>query len=194
MMEEGLALHGLGAEEIDVVIMTHLHTDHAAGAVKLQDGAFVPRFPNARYILDKTEFDRATNPDERSAAVYVPDRYHALVDAGLVDMIDGEAELFPGIRAVPTGGHSEGHFALEIESEDQQVWYYADIFATSAHMGVAYVPATDLFPLDTMAVKRRVLPRVLEENVVMAYDHDVNIPLGRVRQEGRKYVVTPVDE
>jgi len=193
MMDSGLAGIGLTPDDIDVVILTHLHTDHAGGIAKLVDGKFVPRFANARHIIDKTEWDRAINPDERTGAVYLPERYRPIEEAGLVDFIDGETELFPGVRAVPTGGHSEGHFALEIESEGKQVFYYADIFATSAHMGVAYVPATDLFPLDTMAVKRRVLPRIIEENVVMAYDHDVNIPLGRVRQEGRKYVVTPVE-
>lgn len=191
-LSEGLAGLGLTTDDIDYVILTHLHTDHAGGAVKRDGNQFVPRFKNARYIASRQEWRAALNPDERTSAVYLPDRYLALEKAGQVDLIGADTELFPGVRAVFTGGHTEGHFGLEMESGDRKVFYYADIFCTSNHMPVAYVPAVDLFPGQTMAIKRKKLPEIVGDSVVMAFDHDINTPLGVVRQDGRRLVVDKI--
>ena len=183
----GLSEAGLKAEEVDYVILTHLHTDHAGGGViRNSDGEFVPRFPNAKYIASKEEFKVATNPNERTAAVYVPERYHALQNAGQLELIDANTDLFAGVRAVFTGGHTEGHFGLEMESEGEHVWYYADIFPTSAHVRVPYVPATDLYPLQSMQIKRAKLPEVIDKKVVLAFDHDTFSPFARVTMTDKK--------
>ncbi|MCK4632475.1 MAG: MBL fold metallo-hydrolase [candidate division Zixibacteria bacterium] len=191
-MESGLASLGLSVDSIDYVILTHLHTDHAGGAVRLDDGQFVPRFPNATIIADKTEWQVAMNPNERTAAVYVPERYQALKDSGRLELIDGNTELFSGIRAVHTGGHTEGHFGLEMESDGQKVFYYADIFCMAAHMRVPFVPATDLYPLETMEAKRKALPKIMADNVVVAFDHDMTMPFARVSEVDGKIIVQPV--
>jgi glyoxylase-like metal-dependent hydrolase (beta-lactamase superfamily II) len=193
MMDEGLASLGLTVEDIDYVILTHLHTDHAAGAVKLEGGRYVPRFPKARYVIGRSEWKTAMKPDERTSAVYSPERLGALKEAQVVDLIDADREIFHGVRTVHTGGHTSGHFGLEMESGGQKVWYYADIFCTSAHLKVAYVPATDLYPLETMEIKREKLPQIIEEQVVMAFDHDPRRPLARVYyDDNNKLTVAPV--
>ncbi|MFQ6008410.1 MAG: MBL fold metallo-hydrolase [Candidatus Zixiibacteriota bacterium] len=191
-MEPGLASMGLTTDDIDYVILTHLHTDHAGGAVKLIDGEFAPRFGKAKYLVCKEEWKVATHPDERTAAVYAPQRYFALKDAGQVEFIDANTELFPGIKAVYTGGHTEGHFGLQMESGGKKVWYYADIYCTSHHMKVPYIPATDLFPLQSMEVKRQTLPEIIGDKIVMAYDHDIKIPFGIAKEDGKKIVVSKI--
>jgi len=191
-LEKGLSNLNLTPDDIDYVLLTHLHTDHAGGAVKKVNGQYVPRFKNARYVINREEWRAAVNPDERTGAVYIPERLLPLEKAGQVDFIEGDTELFQGLRAVVTGGHTESHYALEIESEGTSVFYYADIFCTSKHMKVAYVPATDLYPLQTMEVKRRTLPRIVNRNVIMAFDHDVQHPLARIREAGGKFVAEPV--
>ncbi|MEA1980674.1 MAG: MBL fold metallo-hydrolase, partial [candidate division Zixibacteria bacterium] len=178
--------------DIDYVILTHLHTDHSAGTVKLENDKFVPRFPNAKIIISKEEWEDAINPNERTSAVYIPERFFALQNANQVELIELDKEILPGIKAVRTGGHTGGHFALEIESDNQRLYYYADIFPSSTHIKVPFVPATDLYPLDTMAIKRKKLPEIIENEVVMAFDHDINIPLGIVRQDGKKIFVESV--
>ncbi|MBU8934593.1 MAG: MBL fold metallo-hydrolase [candidate division Zixibacteria bacterium] len=193
MLESGLQGLGLSVEDIDVLILTHLHTDHAGGAVRKEGDAFVPRFPNAKCFISRQEWADALNPNERTGAVYIPARYQALEEAGQVELIDPDVELFPGIRAVHTGGHTDGHFGLQIESQGNKLWYYADIFCTSVHMAVPFVPATDLYPLDTMEAKRRALPEIVNDSVIVAFDHDVNMPFGRVTQEGRKVKVEAFD-
>lgn len=191
-LESGLQELGITPDDIDYVILTHLHTDHAGGAVKLVDGQYVPRFANARYIINKNEWQTALEPNERTAAVYVPERLRPLQEAGVVDFIDGNTELFPGIKAAHTGGHTEGHFALEMESEGQQVFYYADLYCTTHHMPLPFVPATDILPLETMEAKRRTLPTIVDTGVIMAFDHDVVNPFARIKQDGRKLIAEPV--
>jgi glyoxylase-like metal-dependent hydrolase (beta-lactamase superfamily II) len=193
-LESGLKSLGLTAREIDYVVLTHLHTDHAGGAVKQVDGAYAPRFSNARHIVSREEWTSAMAPDERTSAVYAPERLKPLEDAGLVDFIDNDTEILPGIRAVFTGGHTASHYALEMESDGAKVFYYADIFCTSAHMGVPYVPATDLYPSDTMEIKRKTLSRIVNQNVVMAFDHDVTAPLARIVSDGRRMKALPVED
>ncbi|MFQ5453470.1 MAG: MBL fold metallo-hydrolase [Candidatus Zixiibacteriota bacterium] len=193
-LESGLSSVGLSPDDIDYVILTHLHTDHAGGAVKLVDDNYVPRFPNAKYIASKQEWEQAINPNERTMAVYVPQRYFPLKESGQLELIDADTELFPGIKAAFTGGHTEGHFALEMESGGQKVYYYADIFCTSHHMGVPYVPATDLDPVQSMIIKRKKLPEIISDNIIMAFDHDINIPLGKVKQDGKKLIVEKAED
>jgi glyoxylase-like metal-dependent hydrolase (beta-lactamase superfamily II) len=193
-LDQGLADLGLTADDIDFVLLTHLHTDHAGGAVVRKGKGYVPRFRSARYCISKKEWDLAMSPDERTAAVYVPERLQPLEDAGVIEWVTGDGELFPGIKAGFTGGHTEGHYALEIESEGTAVFYYADIFCTTAHLKVPYVPGSDLFPVETMEIKRRTLPRIINHNVVMAFDHDVDTPLARVRDLDGTLTVEPVRE
>jgi glyoxylase-like metal-dependent hydrolase (beta-lactamase superfamily II) len=191
-LDRGLASLGLSAEEIDYVILTHLHTDHCGGAVKLTDGQYVPRFPNAKYIIDKKEWEAALHPDERTGAVYIPQRLTPLEEAGQLELIESSTQLFPGIKAVFTGGHSVGHFGIEMESEGRQVWYYADIFPMTPHIRVPFIPATDVFPLTSMEAKRRALPRLINQDVILAFDHDTRIPFGRVKEVDGKLSVEPV--
>ncbi len=191
-MDSGLTALGLKTSDIDYVFLSHLHSDHAAAIVKQVDGQYLPRFEKAKYLIGREEWEAAMHPDERTAPVYSPPRLLTIKDAGQLELIDGNTELFPGIRTVFTGGHSVGHLALEMESQNKRVYYYGDIFPTRHHMKVAYVPATDVFPLQTMEAKRKILPKLLNEDIVLAFDHDVVATLATVSEQERKIIVSPV--
>jgi len=190
----GAGLKGLGLsnDDIDYVILTHLHTDHAGGVATLDNGEFVPRFKNAKYLVSKEEWEVAMNPSERTSPVYHPQRLNSIKDAGQLEIVDLNTELFPGIKAVYTGGHTEGHFGLEIESDGKKIFYYSDIFPTVWHMPVAYIAATDVRPLESMEIKRKTLPRLLNDDTIVAFNHDPNMTFGKISQDGRKFKVTPV--
>lgn len=192
-IELGIMNLGISPEMIDYVFLSHLHTDHSGGTVKKNNGQMVTRFPKARYIVQKAEWEDAINPDERTSAVYIPERLHVLEAAGQLDLIDGDTEFLPGVRGVVTGGHTRGHQALEAESDGMTFVYYADIVPSSHHIKVPYVASVDLFPLDTMKVKRELLKKLLNNNMVIGFDHDVDIKIGRLREEEIKVVVDRVE-
>jgi len=191
-LESGLAEFGVTPEKIDFVILTHLHTDHAGGAVKLTNGEYVPRFENARYIVSRDEWRIATNPDERTRAVYIPERLRPLEEAGQVEFIERDTELFPGVRAIHTGGHTADHFALEIESEGKGLFYYADILSTVAHLPVAYIPAVDLYPAESMKIKRTMLNKLVDRDIILALDHDISTPLVKLKENKGRPAAVPV--
>jgi glyoxylase-like metal-dependent hydrolase (beta-lactamase superfamily II) len=192
-IESGLKQAGLSADDIDLVFLSHLHTDHTGGAIKNENGKMAPRFGKAKYIVQKEEWEDAVNPNERTAAVYIPERMKVLESSGQLELIDGDAEIMPGIRAVKTGGHTRGHQALEATSDGTTVVYYADIIPSSHHIKIPYVASADLFPLETMQVKEKLLSRLMEENIAIAFDHDIDIKIGRLNEEENKIIVNRIE-
>ncbi len=192
-IETGLQKIGLSPDDIDIVFLTHLHTDHAGGTVKLEGDSFIPRFKNARYYTQQIEWNDAMNPNERTAAVYISERLKTMETAGQLEILDGDTEILPGIKAVVTAGHTPGHQGIEMTSDGITVVYYADIVPSSYHVRVPYVAAVDLDPVTTMDVKRRLVKFLLEGEKYIVFDHDIDIKIGRLRQDGKKVLVDKVE-
>ena len=190
-IETGLNELGFATDDIDYVILSHLHTDHAGGTVMKKGDKMVPRFKNARYVTQKAEWNDAMNPDERTSAVYKVDMLQVLEQAGQLDLVDGDFELLPGVKLVKTGGHTAGHQGVEFSSGGKTVVYYADIIPFSHHFKVPYVASVDLYPRETMKVKRELTRRALAGNFAIAFDHDIEIPIGIAREDGLKTVIEP---
>ena len=101
---------GSRAEDIDIVLASHLHFDHVGGfTVRDADGRLRPRFPRARYVVRRGEWDDATHPHERNRASYLPENFVPLADAGVLELVDDDAEIMPGVRVRRTGGHTAHH-------------------------------------------------------------------------------------
>jgi glyoxylase-like metal-dependent hydrolase (beta-lactamase superfamily II) len=191
-LESGLRSFGLTPDDIDYVILSHLHLDHIGGAVRLTDGGYVPRFPKSRHVVSRQEWHDALHPSERSAAAYSGPRCLALEAAGQLELIDRKSELLPGVTVIPTGGHTEGHLGVEMESEGRRVLHYADILPMRSLLRVAYIAASDVHPLETMDVKRRLLDSVTDTDTVVALGHDPETPLVRIRRDGGRLAAEPV--
>lgn len=186
-MKTGLESLGLTEDDIDYIILTHMHTDHMAGTVKYENGKMVPRFKNAKVFASKKEFVAALIPNERTSAIYQTDRVNVLKDAGVLELIDGNEELFPGVKTCFTGGHSEGLFVVEIESGGQKVFFYSDLIPISQHLPIPYISALDIEPIITLEVKRKKLPMIQDEGVVMLFVHDKDLPASKVEFDGIHY-------
>ncbi|MGB2698495.1 MAG: MBL fold metallo-hydrolase, partial [Candidatus Zixiibacteriota bacterium] len=138
-LNQGLANFGLNPEDIDLVIPTHLHMDHAGGVVKFNESdEKVPTFPNARHIIQSQEWKNALSPDERTMATYFPENFFILRDFNLIELVDGEKEIESGIKVIPTGGHTRGHQAVLIDTGNGKILCPGDILPTHNHLKIPY--------------------------------------------------------
>ncbi len=186
-LNQGLAKFGLRAEDIDLVILTHLHMDHAGGVVKFNEsGEKVPTFPNARHIIQSQEWKDALTPDERTMATYFPENFFVLKDFNLVELIDGEKEIEPGIKVIPTGGHTQGHQAVLIDTGNDKILCPGDILPTQNHLKIPYVASVDTYPLETMKIKKEFLGKCLNDGWSVAFDHDTELKLAKLEKNEDK--------
>lgn len=171
-LHDGLQELGLGPGDIDLVVNTHLHFDHAGGNTEKVDGRIVPAFPNARYLVQKREWQAANHPHERNAASYLDENFAVLEDSGRLELLDGDAELEPGLTVVRTGGHSEGHQIVQLESEGQGAVYLGDLVPTRAHVPLPFIMGYDLHPVETLEFKRGLYEKALAGDWLLLFDHD----------------------
>lgn len=184
-----LAGLGLGPEDIDVVINTHLHFDHAGGNTRQQDGRVVPSFPRARYVVQLGEWEDATRTHERNRASYQEHDYVPLAEARLLDTVQGEVEVAPGVFVMPVGGHTAYHQMVVVESRGETLAIPTDLVPTASHLPLPFITGYDLFPLGTLEAKRRLLRRAFEEQWSLLFYHDPRVAVARIRKDKDRYVL-----
>jgi glyoxylase-like metal-dependent hydrolase (beta-lactamase superfamily II) len=191
-LEDALAQLGHRPEDISMVIDSHLHFDHGGGnTFRNEGGEIVPSFPNARYIMQRGEFDYASHTNERTAASYFPHNFAPVATASLIDFVEGEKEVASGIRVLPTPGHVPFHQSILLESKGERAFYLADLVPTAAHLPLPWIMGYDVEPLVTLETKRRVLARALKEEWLLIFEHDATHAWGRVAHDGKAYSLAP---
>jgi glyoxylase-like metal-dependent hydrolase (beta-lactamase superfamily II) len=191
-LDHALAAAGLGAADIDVVIASHLHFDHMGGGTERVDGVLRPRFPRARYLVRRAEWQDATHPHERNRASYLPENLQPLETAGVLDFIDGDGDVLPGISVWRTGGHTMHHQVVKITSGGRTAVFTADLMPTAAHVDPQWVMGYDLYPMDTFLYKKAFVREAIDGEYVIFFEHDPAIAAGIIRERGGKRVVEPV--
>jgi glyoxylase-like metal-dependent hydrolase (beta-lactamase superfamily II) len=182
----GDALHeaGLEAEAIDTVVMTHLHFDHSGGTTRrTASGALEPVFKRAQHVVQKLEWEDATHPHERNRASYLQENIGPLGEARLLKIVDGETEIAPGVRVVPTPGHTRGHQSVLVGAQDagaQKALFLGDVVPTAVHTKLPWVMAYDLDPARTLQTKRELFSRAVEEDWLLLWGHDRDHMGGRL--------------
>ncbi|MCU5746136.1 MBL fold metallo-hydrolase [Staphylococcus sp. SQ8-PEA] len=166
-LEDSLQDYNLTAADIDIVLMTHMHFDHATGLTN-EEGEAV--FPNATHYIQSDEWDEFLNPNIRSKATYWSINQGNYKDK-VVEYKD-EISPYPGITMKHTGGHSNGHSIITIESENDKAVHMADIFPTHAHQNSLWVTAYDDYPMDSISEKEKYIHQFIKENYWFLYYHD----------------------
>jgi len=188
-----LAALGLGPNDVDIVINTHLHFDHAGGNTRLADGKAVATFPKARYVVQLGEWEDATRPHERSRASYLEENFVPLAESRQLEPVQGEVEVAPGVRVVPVGGHTAYHQMVVVEGGGRRLVIPTDLLPTTSHLSLPFIMSYDLFPVGTLEAKRRLLEQAADEKSLILFYHDPRRPLGTVRREKGRYVFGEVD-
>lgn len=180
-LEDAIRSAGHNPVDVDVLISTHLHFDHAGGnTVQDPEGQVHPSFPGAAHYVQKGEFDFAHLRNERVRASYMPHNYDPVAEAGLWNFVEGEAEIVPGVRVVPTPGHTPHHQSVMITSGEQTACFLADLIPTTAHLPLPWIMGYDLEPLVTLESKRRLLEQARQEEWMLVFEHDPVTPWGRL--------------
>ena len=189
-LDHALAEIGLTSASIDFALATHLHFDHFGGATVRENGALKPRFSNAAYLIRSAEWEDATHPHERNRASYLPEDFVPLKEAGVVQFFDDDMIIKPGVRVVRSGGHTGQHQVVYIESGGKTAVYVADMIPTTAHLQDPWLMGYDLFPMDTLAFKRRFIREAIDREYLILFEHDPRVSAGYIREnaKGQRFV------
>ncbi|MEJ2539694.1 MAG: MBL fold metallo-hydrolase [Gemmatimonadota bacterium] len=193
-LEDAIRAAGFEPEDIDIVLSTHLHFDHAGGNTLLRDdGQIVPAFPGARYVVQRQEFDFAHSGNERVRASYLTRNIDPVARAGLQDFVDGPATVTEGVRVLPTPGHTPHHQSVLVESDGEVACFLADVCPTTAHLPLPWIMGYDLEPLVTLESKRGLWSRAREEGWLLVFEHDPRVPWGRLDPDDPRPTLVEVE-
>ena len=184
-----LALHGVAPGDVTDVILTHLHFDHAGGSTKVENGKLVPTFPRARYYVQKAHWELAKKPTEKDRGSFMRDDYEPLLEHGVLEFVEGEFELFPGIKMLVCNGHTTAQQLPKISDGKTSLLFCCDLFPTISHLPLPYVMAYDVRPLVTIEEKKKVLERAYEERWKLFLEHDPEVEAITVKSSDKGFVV-----
>ena len=195
-----------GPDDIDIVINTHLHFDHAGGntvgthAARVQDDgrageppAVRPQFTNARYLVSRTEFEHAESPHERDRASYLLENWQPLIDSKQLDLMPDSFEPVEGLKVDQVRGHSETMQTIKLTRGGETLFGFFDMVPMRHHVSPAWIMSYDLFPTETLAFKKQVLPQALEGNWICQFYHDPEMPLTRLAEVNGKIQAIPLN-
>ena len=186
-LDHALAEAGIAPEDIDIVLASHLHFDHAGGfTVRDASGKVVPKFPNARYHIRRGEWNDARKTHERSRASYLPDNFLPLAEAGVIEFIEEDQHVMSGVRVQRTGGHTAHHQIIWIESGRDCAVFLADLMPTSAHLPDPWIMGYDLYPMDTLFAKQAFARAVARRETLVFFEHDPVIPAAFITEQQGK--------
>jgi glyoxylase-like metal-dependent hydrolase (beta-lactamase superfamily II) len=202
-----LADLGYDADDVRMVINTHLHADHCGGNTIVEaEGRLAPAFPSATYVVQRLELADATYPNERTRNAYFHENFLPLTNlcdangAGMLRILSGDARINPQVRVQVTPGHTRAHQVVIVESQGQSAAFLGDAAGYALNLErLAWVPAFDVEPLVSMEIKRGLRDWAFHKDVLLFFQHDISVAAGRLcrddageQGEGAMWRVEPV--
>jgi glyoxylase-like metal-dependent hydrolase (beta-lactamase superfamily II) len=182
------AIAGVGSEDITIVINTHLHFDHAGGNTTLDEsGKASPTFPNARYFVSRVEYEHAEAPSERDRASYLADNWRPLRDSRQLELKPSEYEVVAGLRMETHAGHNRSMQCARLVQGGETLFGFADLVPMRAHVPFAWIMGFDLYPVETLEAKKKLLPQAAREAWTCLFYHDPDEALGRVVEDEAQF-------
>ena len=176
---------GCPREAVDVVVCTHLHVDHVGWNTMLQDGKWVPTFPNARYLIGRREFEHWSREGDDDQQAILGDSVQPIFDHGLATLVEMNHHVTPEIRLTPTPGHTPGHVSVLIESQGERAMITGDMLHHPCQFGhPEWSPGFDSDPVAGANMRRAVMEGVAEEPVLLIGTHFAAPTAGHVRRDG----------
>ena len=188
-MDSALSGKGLKSDEITDVILTHLHFDHTGGSTKKINGKLQPAFPNAKYYVQKQNFEWAINPSDRDKGSYIKENFQPLMEEGVLNLINGNKHFDDEIEFFVINGHTFGQQMVKISDGKNTFLFCSDLIPFYSHIPLHYIMGYDLQPLVTLQEKKKYLKIAVEENWKLFFGHDPEIAFATVKKFGEGYLV-----
>ncbi len=188
-IDKSLEKLGINKDQITDVILTHLHFDHTGGSLKKNNGKSIPAFPNAKYYVQKQNYNWAMNPSDRDRGSYIKEKFHPLMEYGVLNLLSGAENFDDEIEFIVVNGHTFGQQLLKIFDSSTTILYCADLFPTASHIRIPYVMGYDIQPLETVKEKKMLLPKIVEENWKLFFEHDPFYPLATIKKTEKGFLV-----
>jgi glyoxylase-like metal-dependent hydrolase (beta-lactamase superfamily II) len=193
LAESVQTIAGVSPEEVTIVVNTHLHFDHAGGNTAIDaSGSVRAQFPNARYFISQAEYEHAEEPSDRDKASYFPDNWRPLKDSGQMELKPAQYEVVPGLTMETQPGHNRSMQCWRLQHNGQTMFGFADLVPMRAHVPFAWVMGYDLYPVETVEAKKRLLPQAAREGWTCLFYHDPEQALARIVEEGGKFTAVPI--
>lgn len=185
-LRESLAAHGFEPGSIDIVVNTHLHWDHIGGNTVDEGGRVLPALPHARYIAQRGELEHARDQHPRDAVSYRPVNYEPLIETGRMELMDGDGDIAPGIEVRVAPGHNRNMTIVIVRSGGQTWCHLADLSMYAAQVTPTWVSGFDLYPIECIDNKTRILGQAAHEGWWCSFAHDPKVAFAKIEvQEGK---------
>ena len=173
-LHSSLAKHGFSADDITDIFLTHLHFDHCGGSVKWNKDRtnFEMTFKNAKYWSNKQHWQWATEPNNREKASFLRDNIIPIQEAGHLNFVEKEGDLFNNFKTLFVNGHTEAQMIPHITYKDKTIVFAADLLPTTGHIPLPYVMGYDTRPLITLTEKEKFLKHAAEQEYILFLQHD----------------------
>jgi glyoxylase-like metal-dependent hydrolase (beta-lactamase superfamily II) len=189
---DSLAKAGASPNEIDLVINTHLHFDHAGGNTRVMEGRAVPSFRKAQYVVQRGELEHAMAPTERDRGSYFVENFEPISESGQWQLTQGDQEILPGISVTKIPGHNADIQAVKMSGGGKTVVFVADLFPTRHHIALPWIMAYDLYPLTTLETKRHWLSEIVKNKWIVVFGHDPEHAAATLHERDGKVHCEPV--
>ena len=178
-----LKRHGLSPADIDIVINSHLHFDHCGWNTRRENDTLVMTFRRARYFVQRGEWEHALEATERDRASYVEESF--VPTQSRLERLNGDQEIVPGTHVEVVPGHTRDMQCVHIVSEGDHAYFISDLVPTRAHLPYSWIMSFDLYPMETLANRKRLLPQLAKQEALVVFPHDPEIHWARlVEREG----------
>ncbi|MGC2775176.1 MAG: MBL fold metallo-hydrolase [Bradyrhizobium sp.] len=190
---QALAAAGASVDDIDVVMCTHLHTDHVGWNTRLDNGRWVPTFPNARYVFAQREYDYWVAQNAKAEVPAFADSVLPVVEAGRADIVNDEFSVGDHVRLVPTPGHTPGHVAVAVGKGSDDAVFSGDLMHSPLQLGYPELsPKFDVDPAQAAATRRNFLDRYCDTATLCCTAHFPSPSVGRIRRKGNGFTCESV--
>ena len=189
-LKDQLEASGYNLNDITHVILTHLHFDHAGGATYFDGNKNVPTFPNAKYMISKSNWNAAIKPNPKDKASYLSENFIPILEHNQLVLVEDDSNIMDSIEGLSFYGHTTGQQLIKINSNNDSLVFCSDLIPLKSHLKLPWIMGYDLNAMKTLEEKTLFLNQASKENWLLFFYHDPKVVAVRIEQNKKYYNIT----